>query len=343
MTSRIVLCDPAFVVLSMSHPHNRLPFFLNMVIVSPGYTSQFCFLFSIAMKKWIVFFSVHLLAALMVIGQVTTNSHVPVKTVVLPNNIQLEYVEQGNAKGMPVILLHGFTDSWYSFSRVLPYLPPDLHVFAVSMRGHGNSTRPVTGYQPRDFASDVAAFMKAMRVGPAIIAGHSFGSLVAQQFAIDYPRQTRGLVLVGSFANVSANPALKDLKAVMEQLTDPIDPKFIEEFQKSTLSQAVPDTFINTVVQESLKVPAFVWKSAMEGFLPVNNTVALRKFNKPTLILWGAKDGLCPRADQDELNKAIKGSQLFEYENAGHGLHWEEPEKFAFDLLAFSRIVKNYR
>jgi pimeloyl-ACP methyl ester carboxylesterase len=294
------------------------------------------------MKKFPLLFGCSLVMAVHLFAQTSIKpTFSALKTIALPNHIELEYAEQGNAKGMPVILLHGFTDSWYSFSRVLPYLPSDLHVFAVSMRGHGNSTRPDTGYQPRDFAGDVAAFMKAMRLGPAIIVGHSFGSLVAQQFAIDYPAQIRGLVLIGTFADVAANPVLKEMKTGMSALTDPIDPAFVEEFQKSTLTQAVPDTFIKTVVQESLKVPAHVWKSAMEGFLPVNNTLALRKFNKPTLILWGGKDVLCSRADQDALNHAIKGSQLFEYEYAGHGLHWEEPEKFAFDLIAFSRIVKN--
>ena len=272
---------------------------------------------------------------------VTAQIRSQTKTVTLPINITLEYVEQGKAKGIPVILLHGFTDSWYSFSRVLPHLPADMHVYAISMRGHGNSTRPENGYQPQDFAGDVSAFMKALRIGPAIVVGHSFGSLVAQQMAIDHPRQVQGLVLIGTFANVAANPELADMKGLMSGLSDPIDSKFVEQFQKSTLAQPVPEPFINTVVNESLKVPAHVWKSAMEGFLPVNNVTALKKFSKPTLILWGGKDGLCPRADQDMLVHAIKGAQLFEYENAGHGLHWEEPEHFAFDLLAFSRIVKN--
>jgi non-heme chloroperoxidase len=292
------------------------------------------------MNKVIIVSSILILStAFWVTAQIRSEA----KTVVLPNNIQLEYVEQGKAKGVPVILLHGFTDSWYSFSRVLPYLPADMHVYVISMRGHGNSTRPANGYRPQDFAGDVAAFMKALRIGPAIVVGHSFGSLVAQQMAVDHSRHVQGLVLIGTFANVAANPVLSDMKSMMSELQDPIDPKFVEEFQKSTLAQPVPAPFLNTVVNESLKVPAHVWKSAMEGFLPVNNTAALKRFSKPTLILRGARDMLCPRADQDLLVKAIRGAQYFEYENAGHGLHWEEPEKFAFDLTAFSRIVKNNR
>ena len=263
------------------------------------------------------------------------------KTVALPTNVQLEYVEQGKTKGVPLILLHGFTDSWYSFSQVLPFLPGDLHVYAISMRGHGNSSRPEKGYRPQDFAADIAAFIKTMHTGPAIIVGHSFGSLVAQQLAIDHPNLLQGLVLIGTFANVSTNPVLTQMKEVMTNLHDPIDNKFVEEFQKSTLAQPVPDLFINTIIQESMKVPARVWAQGVEGFLPVNNTAALKKFKKPTLILWGGKDQLCPRADQLTLNHLIKGSQLFEYELAGHGLHWEEPKRFAFDLIAFSHIVKN--
>lgn len=289
------------------------------------------------MKKILLFCSILLVSATQ--AQVTWEA----KTAVLPNNIHIEYVEQGKPKGLPVILLHGFTDSWYSYSRVLPFLPPDLHVCAITMRGHGNSSHPANGYLPKDFAGDIAAFMKAMRIGPAIIVGHSFGSLIAQQIAIDHPRQVQGLVLIGTFAHVGANPLLKDLQGVIDQLKDPIDQQFVAEFQKSTVAQPVPTAFMNTVVSESMKVPAHVWKSVMEAFMPLNNTTALKQFSKPTLIVRGALDELCPRADQDALVQAIKGAQYFEYEKAGHGLHWEEPEKFAFDLTAFSRIVKNNR
>jgi pimeloyl-ACP methyl ester carboxylesterase len=59
----------------------------------------------------------------------------------------------------------------------------------------------------------------------------------------------------------------------------------------------------------------------------------------PTLILWGDRDGLCSRGDQEALLAAIAGSRLVVYEGAGHGLHWEEPERFAADLVAFCKVL----
>ena len=53
----------------------------------------------------------------------------------------------------------------------------------------------------------------------------------------------------------------------------------------------------------------------------------------------GARDAFCPRRDQDVLLKAIAGSRLLAYENAGHALHWEEPARFAADLVAFVRSL----
>jgi pimeloyl-ACP methyl ester carboxylesterase len=78
--------------------------------------------------------------------------------VSLPTGVRIEYVEQGRADGVPVIFLHGVTDSWRSFERVLPLLPPDVHAFALSQRGHGDSSRPTSGYRFADMSADLLAF-----------------------------------------------------------------------------------------------------------------------------------------------------------------------------------------
>ena len=97
-----------------------------------------------------------------------------------------------------MILLHGYTDSWRSYDRVLPLTcRRSFRVFAVTHRGHGDSSKPEAGYAPADFAADLAAFLDAMRIDSAVIVGHSMGSSVAQRFAIDYPSRTRALVLEG--------------------------------------------------------------------------------------------------------------------------------------------------
>jgi non-heme chloroperoxidase len=264
-----------------------------------------------------------------------------VNSVDLANGVRLPYVEQGDPLGVPVLLLHGITDSWHSFERVLPHLPHSIRAFALSQRGHGDADRPTTGYSPRDFAADLAAFMQALDLGPAVIAGHSMGASIAQRFAIDHPGRTLGLVLVGSLVTWRGHPDFVELwDSVVSTLTDPIDPGFVREFQESTLAQPVPPEFLETVVRESLKLPARVWRAVLlEGLLEADFSRELANIQAPTLIFWGDQDALT-RNGQEALTAAIAGSRLVTYAGAGHGLHWEEPGRFAADLTAFvERVV----
>src|SRR6186997_63820 len=92
--------------------------------------------------------------------------------VQLSTGIRLHYAEQGPARGEPIILLHGYSDSWFSFSRVLTPLARAKHVYALDMRGHGKSDKPGTGYHMRDLAADVVAFMDAKGIVRATVIGH---------------------------------------------------------------------------------------------------------------------------------------------------------------------------
>jgi len=183
-----------------------------------------------------------------------------VKSVEIPNRISLPYVEHGDPSGnIPILLLHGVTDSWHSFERVLPYLPQTVQAFALTKRGHGDADRPATGYRTRDFAADVAGFAHTLGLGPAVIVGHSMGSTKALRFAIDYRELTLGLVLVGSFASYRKNPVVVEFReSAVSQLADSIDQGFVRKFQESTLAQPVPQAFLDTIIRESLKVPARV-------------------------------------------------------------------------------------
>jgi non-heme chloroperoxidase len=259
-----------------------------------------------------------------------------IRSVVLPNGVRLPYVEQGNPEGVPVLFLHGATDSSLSFERVLPELPQSIHAFALSMRGHGDADRPESGYRPQDFAADLATFMDALGLGPAVVVGHCMGSSVAQRFAIDHPTRVLGLVLIGSRATWRSQPDVMQLcDYVLSTLTDPVDPGFVREFQESTLAQPVPPSYLDAVVQESLKLPARVWKAVFgEGVLEADHSAQLGRIQAPTLLLCGDRDNLA-RDAQESLAAAIPGSRLVAYPRAGHALHWEEPERFATDLLAF--------
>jgi pimeloyl-ACP methyl ester carboxylesterase len=91
------------------------------------------------------------------------------------------------------------------------------------------------------------------------------------------------------------------------------------------------------VVAESLKVPARVWREAFAGFLEDDFADELDAIEAPTLLVWGDRDALVPRRDQDIARTTIPDATLIVYEGAGHAAHWEEPKRFAADLVAFAR------
>jgi len=265
-----------------------------------------------------------------------------VSAVQLRNGVRLPYVEQGEGSGIPVMLLHGITDSWHSFEPVLPHFPRSIRAFALTQRGHGDADRPATGYRTRDFAADVAAFMDAVGVERAIVVGHSMGSSNALRFAIDFPERTSGVVLLGAFASYRRNAGIVDFwDNVVSRLADPVDPELAREFQLSTLARPVAPDFLDMVTGESLKAPAHVWRAAFEGLLEDDFGGELDRIQAPVLIAWGDKDAFCPRADQDALLRTIPDARLAVYEGCGHALHWEEPERFARELVTFATEVRD--
>lgn len=259
-----------------------------------------------------------------------------VRAVRLRNGVTLEYVEHGDSSGLPVVMLHGATDSWRSFEGVLPHLPSSLRALAVSLRGHGGSSRPEAGYRFVDFSADVRLFLDALGIREALMVGHSMGSYVAQRFAMDHPARTLGLVLMGSFPTMRGNAGVQELwNSTVASLTDPVDPAFIRDFQESTVARPVAPGLLETAVRESQRVPARVWRGAFADLLDADFSSELKTITAPTLIMWGDRDVFCSRRDQNVLLREIAGSQLIAYPGAGHAFHWEDPAQFTRDLTAF--------
>ena len=255
----------------------------------------------------------------------------------LATGVRISYVEQGDPAGTPVVFLHGVTDSWHSFERVLPLLPPDIHAFALSQRGHGDSSRPASGYHLSDMAGDLAAFLDSLHLPRAIIVGHSMGASVAQRFAIDHPDRTSGLVLMGAFATFREPEFEAFVQTSILPLTDPIGADFAREWQLSTLAREMDATHLDTVVVETLKVPAFVWHAAFKGFIETGDcTSELTSVTAPTLLMRGERDTYASAAAQSRLLQVIPHAKLITYERHGHAFHWEDPERFVNnDLLPF--------
>ncbi|MGB7923693.1 MAG: alpha/beta hydrolase [Pyrinomonadaceae bacterium] len=252
----------------------------------------------------------------------------------LSTGVRLHYAEQGDPSAHPIILLHGYTDSWLSFSGVLPRLAATYRVYALDQRGHGDSDRPEDGaYTFDDYAADVVAFMDAMGLERASLVGHSMGSMVAQRVALNAPQRVARLILIASATTVR-NDGVLELQRAVEMLDDPVPVEFAREFQASTVYHPVPDDFMDGAVAASLKVPARVWRGAMEGML-ASHPITLDRILTPTLILWGDHDTIFSRAEQDALVATLADASLKVYAETGHALHWERPEQFVRDVEAF--------
>jgi pimeloyl-ACP methyl ester carboxylesterase len=255
-------------------------------------------------------------------------------SVLLKTGVRLRYAYQGDENGTPVILLHGYTDSWFSFSQVLPLMDQRYRVYTLDQRGHGDSDRPVGGYAMEQFAADVIAFMDAMKIPQATIVGHSMGSFVAQHVAAENPDRVKRLVLVATATTVHTNELVRQVQREVNALTDPVPEKFVHDFQVSTAFQPLSSEFFQTALKESRKLPAHVWREVMAEMMSPDTAVQLKKIKTPTLILWGDKD-FFPRSEQDSLVSGMPNAVLKVYKDTGHALHWERPESFATDLKTF--------
>ena len=241
----------------------------------------------------------------------------------LSTGVRLRYTEQGDPAGEAIVMLHGYSDSSFSFSPVLPLVSPRYHVFALDLRGHGGSDQPAKGYDIRDLAADVVAFLDAKGLPRATIVGHSLGSFVAQRIAVDAPARVSRLVLLGS-APTLRNEVIAELRAAVDTLSDPVPVEFVRDFQLSTVYSPLPDEFIERVVAESLVLTASVWQALAAGML-AETPVPLSAIEAPTLVLGGDRDAVFSRAEQQALAAGIRRASRTEYAETGHAVHWERP------------------
>lgn len=251
------------------------------------------------------------------------------KSAELKNGLRLSYAEQGANRGTPLILLPGIADSWRIFEPLLAELPENVHAFALSQRGHGDSDRPTTGYRTRDFVEDLRLFMDELQIPKAVIVGASSGGFTARSFAARHPERTAGLILLGSPATLTGRPN------PFAELKDPIDPTFVKSFAESVLSRPVSAEAMDSMVAENLKMPARVWVETSNGLLEETFPGELAKIQAPTLIVWGELDPIITNQDQLALAEVIKGSKHIAHPRSGHMLYWEEPGLIARDIVDF--------
>lgn len=112
------------------------------------------------------------------------------------NGTRLHYVVGGS--GEPVVLLHGWPETWWAYRKLMPRLAERYRVIAVDHRGIGvpDELKPTDGFTKKNMARDVHELIRSLGYGSAHIVGHDMGAMVGYSFAANHPDATRRLALL---------------------------------------------------------------------------------------------------------------------------------------------------
>jgi pimeloyl-ACP methyl ester carboxylesterase len=256
----------------------------------------------------------------------------------LSTGVTLPYVWVGPSSGVPVLLLHAWGESRGSFARLMPALTEGVRAVAMDLRGHGEADTPSTGYSLTVLAEDVVAFMDALDISAAVLLGSSSGGYIAQQVAVTHPDRVSGLLLAGSPRSLQGRPSFADQ---VDALSDPVDPAWVMQLLTwFPRFHPVPEWYVDDRVRDGVLLAAHVWRETFYGLCNAEPPTETATIAAPALIVWGERDRLLPREQQEQLARAITGSRLLVYENTGHLVLWEQPDRLARDLMKFVRVLQ---
>ena len=258
------------------------------------------------------------------------------KDVRLGNGTRLAYVELGDPKGKPLLLLHGYTDTSRSWSVLAPHLT-GYRLLIPDQRGHGDADAPECCYGPSQLAFDARLFMDALGVERAAVAGHSMGSMVAMTMAAEYPERVSSIVLIGSTALPPVVPGtwLYDQVAALQFPLDR-NSAFMREWHPSNQpTPSVDPEFAEAVMDDILAIKPHVWRSVMRELMQFPVARHAKDVDAPVLILSGGKDPLFPAEHHAALLKAFPKAEAHVFPELGHSPNWEQPQAVAAAIHAF--------
>ena len=123
------------------------------------------------------------------------------------NGVRLHYLTAG--KGDPVILLHGYAENSHMWRPLMAQLAKTRTVIAPDLRGFGQSSKPMTGYDKKTMAQDIHALAQSLGYQHEVVVGHDIGLMVAYAYAAQYPNEVERIVLMDAFL-----PGVGDWKTV---------------------------------------------------------------------------------------------------------------------------------
>ncbi len=268
------------------------------------------------------------------------------------NSHKINYIDMG--VGIPLVFIHGYGASIYSWRKNLPVLSKYYRVCALDLLGFGFSDKPLNGdYSVNSYMELIVQFMDALKIKKAILVGHSLGGGIAVLTALKYPARVKGLILIDAEAYAISPP----LMLRVAQL--PIITSFIHHLIGKwavhiSLKRSFYDqTFVTDDLIENYYRP-FKTNNGKKAPIKVLQAIDFKKMGaiskdygkikKRTLIIWGKDDKISNIHLAYRLRKDIRNSMLKIIPESGHLVQEEKPEEVNKLIINFvnKRILRSF-
>ncbi len=259
------------------------------------------------------------------------------------DGLTIHYQEKGN--GTPIVLIHGFSSSTYTWKDVFVPLSENYRVIAVDLKGFGFSDKPSGDYSRRTQAEIVSKFLNQIKIEKAWIAGNSMGGEVALNIALRHPEKVQGLILIDS-AGVQAKgrtslapwylqtPLLGSALTAFSLTSDKLIREGLEKsyFDDSKITEQHVETYYQPLTTRDGQA-AVIQARKQFSLHPIENE--LSKIKAPSLLLWGKDDEIIPVEAGRKMKSLIKGSKLVVFERCGHMPQEELPYRALAEIVGF--------
>jgi pimeloyl-ACP methyl ester carboxylesterase len=247
------------------------------------------------------------------------------------NGIELEVLRHG--AGMPLLLLHGM-DTAPSRAPFLNLLGRDAEIIAPSSPGFGNTKRPADFDTIYDLVHLYLAVLDELPYEQVALLGLSFGGWLAAEVAVASCHRVSKLILVDPVGIKIGDRETRDILDVFN--TNPA------EVRRRSWHDAEKAPDYDAMSDEELVVHARNWEAlCLYAWHPYMYNPQLKhwlgRIRVPTLMLWGASDGVVSPDYGSAYSRLIPGARFEVIEEAGHHPELEQPERFAERVATFLR------
>ncbi|MFX0106142.1 MAG: alpha/beta fold hydrolase [Candidatus Hodarchaeota archaeon] len=261
------------------------------------------------------------------------------------NGIKLHTIIIGT--GEPLILLHGFPEFWYCWSKVISLLKDDFKLVIPDMRGYNLSDKPVgvENYKVEILIEDIKGLSESLKLGRFNLAGHDWGGAVAWVLAEKYPELLKKLIILNAphhkiFQNLlRTNKEQQEASNYMREFLKPNSEKFLIENDYKALREAVFTKSFTDFDKEKY-IEAWSQPGAIMG--GVNYYRAIKSFNEwkgiietPTLVLWGMNDIALRPQLLEGLSDYVKDLRIERNEESSHWITHDAPEFVSSKIREF--------